>query len=124
MPDTFDSPRDPTEPIHPRPPLPLKMVVWALFGAVVIGWLRFAGAILNRALILEFIRPVLRVYLILAGLLWGLAGLPALWGAVRRAAWAPCAIWITAVVYPASYWFERLVLWVHPEARATRGKRN
>jgi hypothetical protein len=121
MTDDLEKPRDPTEPIHSRKPFPLKLVLWSLSGAVVMGWLRFTGAILNKALILEFIPPALRLYLILAGLLWGLAGLPALWGAIRRAAWAPRTIWITAAFYPASYWFERLVLWVNPEAQSNHG---
>ncbi len=113
--------RDPTEPIRPRQPWPLKMVLLGILVAVSIGWLRFAGAIQNRSLILEFVSPAQCLYLTLSGLLWGLAGLPALWGAIRRTYWAPPVIWVTAVFYPVSYWFERLVLWVNPEAQANHG---
>lgn len=113
--------RDPTKPLKPRLPLALKILFWGLLIWVGTGWLRFAGAIHQRPLILEFLSPAMSGYLILSGLLRGLVGLPGLWGLLRRAVWAPRLIWAAAAFYPAATWFERIVLWKSPLSRANDG---
>ncbi len=111
------TPGDPPEPIPPPPPLPLKALYWGIFAGIILGWVRFYSALANQALIAERLKPSYTWYLWISGLIWGLAGLPALWGRIRRASWSPLVIWMTAVFYPISYWFERLILWTNPNAR-------
>lgn len=104
-------PRDPTQPVRRRRPLALHLVFWLLILWIVLGWLRFAQALQNRDLILSLASPGTYAYLLGAGALWGLMGLPVLWGLTFRTAWARTAVGIAAVLYPAAYWFERLALW-------------
>jgi hypothetical protein len=103
--------RDPTLPVHPRRPIPLTIVFWVLILWTILGWLRFSRAILDRELIVTYLSPGMFCYFTSAGLVWGLAGLPALFGLTFRATWTPVVIAIDAVLFPAIYWLERLLLW-------------
>lgn len=109
--------RDPTQPIQPRRPLPLRIIAWVFILWVILGWLRFAGRLISADLVTALLPSGLPTYLLAAGLLWGVMGLPVLWGLLRRAHWAIPLTRITAIIYPASYWFERLFLWRDPNAR-------
>ncbi len=108
---------DPTRPIRPRRPFLLSLLFWMHVFWAVLGWLRFAGALTERGLILERLTTGLHSYILLAGLISGLAALPALWGLLRSAPWTPRVITVTAVFYPAIYWFERLCLWADPSTQ-------
>ena len=108
--------RDRTQPIKPERPLPLKIMFWIFVLWIALGWARFVGAVSGRDLLVTLVSPGLHLYLVLAGLIWGVAGLPVLWGIIRRKPWTSVIIGITAILYPALYWFERLVLWEDTEA--------
>lgn len=110
-------PADPTQPLRARRPFLLNLLGWVFLFWSVLGWLRFVQALKTRLLILELLNPGHYWYLLMAGLIGGLAGLPALWGLMRGASWAPKIIGVTAVFYPALYWFERLFLWADPDAQ-------
>lgn len=104
-------PRDPTQLVHQRRPFPMRLVFWMLILWTALGWLRFSQALQNRALVQAYASPGVWVYMVGAGLAWGLIGLPALWGLMTRTSWARLIIAIDAVLYPALYWMERLFLW-------------
>jgi len=104
-------PRDPTKLFQPRRPFLLTLLFWVFMLWTVLGFLRFARAIMDRTLIMELFSPAMFWYLVVAGLIWGFAGLPVLWGLTLGAFWAPKLIWVMAFLFPALYWFERLVLW-------------
>lgn len=89
----------------------LSLLFWVLTLWSLLGWLRFTRAVLDRELILTLLSPGLFGYLMAAGLVWGIVPLPALWGLLTGAAWAPRWIWVAAVVPPVVYWFERSFLW-------------
>lgn len=112
-----DNHRDPTQPIQPRRPLPLHIIAWVFILWVILGWLRVAGRLISADLVTVLLPSGLSTYLLAAGLLWGVMGLPALWGLLRRSHWAILVTQVTALLYPASYWFERLFLWKDPNAR-------
>ena len=112
-----DSNRNPTEPIKPRQPIVLSIVFWVLVLWILLGWLRFARALIDRAMITELLPGWYFWYFVLAGLSWGLVGLPAIWGILRRASWTPGSIWIIGLFYPVHYWVERLFLWAPSEAK-------
>lgn len=84
---------------------------------VLLGWVRFERTLALRDVIISLLGPALFGYLLLAGLTWGLMGLPVLWGLLTRASWAPLALQSAAVLYPAIYWLERLLLWQDPYAQ-------
>ena len=102
---------------RPKRPFPLKliMVMFALW--TVLGWLRFGRAIAEAELLLDLLSPGLYGYLLLAGSAWGLLGLPILWGLFWRRGWAPLVLKVGAVLYPALYWFERLLFWQDTSAQ-------
>lgn len=104
-------PRDSTRLVHPRRPFALRLIFWMLLLWTVLGWLRFGKALQNRELILAYTSLGIFVYMIGEGLIWGLIGLPALWGLNFRSSWAHWVIGVDALLYPAIYWVERLFLW-------------
>lgn len=118
MADLSQQPRDPTEPTAPRRPILLTVLFWIFSLWIVLGWMRFAQTLINQQLILAVVSKWIYWYLLLAGLMWALIGLPVLWGLFRRANWTLRILWIAAIVYPGSYWFERLILWKDPSAQA------
>lgn len=101
---------------RPKRPLPLKLILWVLVLWTLLGWLRFGQALAERDLILSLLRPGLYVYLVVAGLIWGLLGPPVIWGLIRKAHWTPAALLVSAGAYPALYWLERLLFWQDPTA--------
>lgn len=102
---------DATQLVHPRRPLALRLIFWMLLLWIVLGWLRFAQTLQNRELVLAYTSPGVFAYLVGMGLVWGLAGLLALWGLNFRSRWARLVIGVDALLYPAFYWVERLFLW-------------
>jgi hypothetical protein len=108
---------DPTQPIRPRRPFILTLLFWVFVFWALMGWLRFARALMQQSLILEILSPELFGYVLLTGLISGLGTLIVLWGLVRGAHWTPRLIWIMAILNPAFYWFERLFLWADPTAQ-------
>ena len=103
---------------YPRQPFLLTIVILIFILWMVLGWLRFSEVLSQRALIDEFFSPGTFWYLVAAGLIWGLAGLPVLLGLVIRAGWTIKLVWIAGLLYPAVYWVERLFLWKDPGAQA------
>jgi hypothetical protein len=116
MADRTKNQRDPTQPVNPRRPFVLTIMLWVFILWTILGWLRVAGVLRDGHLIIMILPPGLYGYLLLAGLIWGLSGLPILWELVRGASWTPKLLWIASVIYPISYWFERLFLWRDPYA--------
>lgn len=110
--------RDLTRPVRRRRPLALHLIFWLLVLWTALGWLRFGQTLQNREWVLALTSTGIYVYLLGAGAAWGLIGLPALWGLTLRTAWARAAIAAAAVLYPAIYWFERLVLWQDQDSQA------
>jgi len=106
----------PSTPRRTKRPLPLKLILWIIVLWSLLGWLRFLRALGTRELIVSLVSPALYAYLLLAGLTWGLLGLPVLWGLLSRANWTLIVLQIAAVLYPALYWLERLLLWRDPNA--------
>lgn len=116
MTDSAEPGHHPTQPRRPKRPLPLKLILWVFVLWSLLGWLRFARALGERDLIVSLVGPTLYGYLLLAGLTWGLTGLPVLWGLLSRAYWTPIVMQVAAVLYPMLYWLERLLLWQDPNA--------
>lgn len=117
MPPASDAPRDSTQPLRPRRPLPLKLVFWTLILWAVLGWLRFVRAWADQELITTALSPRSFWAIAGSGLVWGLAGLPALWGLTFRSSWTRPVILIDAALYPVLYWAERLFLWQDQSAQ-------
>jgi len=108
--------RDKTQPLKGRRPFPLTVIMGVYLLWILLGWLRFTAALRGKDLIMDLVQQSLELYLIAAGLLWGLAGLPVICGMLTRADWTPVLIRITALIYPGIYWFERLFLWQDTDA--------
>ncbi len=100
-----------------RRPVELTFVFLIFLLWMMLGWLRFSGALTQRALIGTFFPSGTFWYLVVAGLIWGLIGLPVLWGLLFRSAWTIKLLWFAGLLYPALYWFERIFLWKDPGAQ-------
>lgn len=111
MPENNDQNRHPTDPIRPRRPIPLTLTLWIFILWTVLGWLRFFSAIHNADLIREFLPGWVYGYLLGAGLVWGLVGIPVIGGLLWGAAWSIKLLPIAALLYPLIYWVERLFIW-------------
>jgi len=85
------------------------ILLWTIF-----GWLRFAQVLTERTIILERLSAGLYWYLLLSGAIWGLTGLPLLWGLLTGAGWTRRLFWAASLFCPVSYWLERLILWQDP----------
>ncbi len=109
--------KDPTKRIRPRRPFVLRIIFWLFAFWALLGWLRFARALMDRSLILEILGTGYFYTLLFAGLISGLGALPVLWGLLRGARWTLTLIWVMAIFYPGIYWFERLALWADSNAR-------
>ena len=116
MPELQPTQHSPDRYRRPKRSLPLNLIglVFALW--TVLGWLRFVGALARRELIVSLVGPGIHAYLLLAGLAWGLLGLPVLWALTFRSHWAPLALQPAAALYPVLYWLERILLWRDPGA--------
>lgn len=110
--------RDPTEPITPRRPILLTLLLWVFILWTLLGWLRFYNALTRRMMIFEFLSGWIFWYLLAAGLIWGLVGIPVVWGLILGAGWTKKLIPIAAMIYPLVYWTERLLIWQPPEAQS------
>lgn len=104
-------PEKPDRSARYRRPFFLTLFLAVLVLWVILGWLRFAQTLIQQQIIMETLPGWVFLYLLVAGLTWGVAALPPLWGVLRRKNWAPKALFAAAVFYPASYWVERLFLW-------------
>ena len=111
MQENLPEPRPLTEPIRPRRPILLTLLLWVFVLWTALGWLRFFGAINNRILIIEFLPDWIYWYLLGAGLVWGLVGIPVIGGLLWGASWTRKYIPIAALLYPLIYWVERLFIW-------------
>jgi hypothetical protein len=99
-------------------PFPLKLIGSVFFLWSLLGWLRFGGALAERNLIITQIGALRHAYLLLAGLIWGLLGLPVLGALFVRAPWSPFMLIVASVLYPLFYWLERIFLWQDPNAHS------
>jgi hypothetical protein len=98
-------------PAHSKRPFPVKLLIWVFSFWSLLGWLRFIRTVMERELVFEVLSNGIFVYLIIAGLILGLASLPVIWGLLRGFTWVRTLTWIAAALFPALYWFERETLW-------------
>ncbi len=109
--------RDPTLPLRPRWPFPLKIIFWGLCLQTVLGWIRVFQSFAQSQLIQEMLSVNDQWYLISSGVIWGTAGLPTLWGILRHRPWTITAVWISSGLSWGIYWVERIFLWGHNTTR-------
>ncbi len=88
--------------IHPKRPFPVRLLIYAFAFWSLLGWLRFFRTIMERELVLEVLSGGLFVYLIVAGLFWGVTALPVIWGLMRRRRRTKPLTWVVAVLFPHS----------------------
>jgi hypothetical protein len=92
-------------------------------GVIILGalcLLRF-GLSLRYWAYLDALTTVSPWYLALSGFVWGLAGLPLVWGLLRGKAWAPALTRAMALTYAVYYWLDQVFLQDHPLTGAEGG---
>ena len=105
------------EPVSGRRPLIIIVMSLVFLLWTGLGWLRFVRVFADRALIQSILPPGLYWYLFFSGLMWGVIGLPVLWGLLRAAGWMYKILWVVVLFYPILYWIERLFFWQDPNAQ-------
>ena len=75
-----------------------------------LSWLQLTSA-LRGWTFLRGLSPALPVfYLVVSGLIWGLTGAVLVWGLFLGRPWAPRLMKISAPLYVAAYWLDRLLV--------------
>ena len=91
-------------------PLSVTLLTWVVLIITSLSWLRLVEVI-RRWDFLQSLTPAPPVlYLAIAGLIWGLLGAFLVWGLFLGRSWAPRLMQITAPVYAACYWLDRLLI--------------
>ncbi len=94
-------------------PFSVTLLMVLVLTLATLHWLRVVEVIRLWAFLsappTEFSTPQ-RVYFLLSGAIWGLAGLPMIWGLWRGDSWTPRIVRIATPLYAAYYWLDRLYL--------------
>ena len=90
-------------------PLSVTLLILGVLIMSAINLFGFAQAVLNWEFYKELL-PLSPLYLAMSGLIWGLAGLPLVWGLWFGHAWAPRSTLFFALAYTLYYWLDRLLL--------------
>ena len=103
----------------PKRPLSVTLLAWVVLIITAFSWLRLIEVI-RRWNFLQSITPSPPIlYLAITGLIWGLLGASLIWGLFLGRAWAPRLMQVSALVYAAYYWLDRLLV-ADPSAMASR----
>ena len=91
-------------------PLSATLLTWVVLILTSLGWLRLA-AVLGQWSFLASLSPAPPlVYLAISGLVWGVVGALLVWGLFLGRSWAPRFTQISAPLYAAFYWLDRLLI--------------
>ena len=91
-------------------PLSATLLTWVVLILTSLGWLRLA-AVLGQWSFLESLSPAPPlVYLAISGLVWGVVGALLVWGLFLGRSWAPRFTQVSAPLYAAFYWLDRLLI--------------
>ena len=101
---------------HHRPFL-VTFLSLIVLGLALLGWARLVQSIRDWAILAQRVGAWLPVYAAVGGCLWGLTGLPAVWGIWQRSLWVKRAVWTAALAYPGAYWVDLLFLASSPESK-------
>ena len=100
-------------------PLSATLLTWVVLILASLGWLRLA-AVVRQWSFLESLSPAPPlVYLAISGLVWGVVGAFLVWGLFLGRTWAPRLAQISAPLYAAFYWLDRLLI-ADPSAISSR----
>jgi hypothetical protein len=100
-------------------PISATILTWVVLILASLGWLRLA-AVMRQWPFLESLSPAPPlVYLAISGLVWGVVGAVLVWGLFLGRSWAPRLTQISAPLYAAFYWVDRLFI-ANPTAISSR----
>ena len=105
----------------PRPFI-VSLFVLGVMTLCVLNLVRF-GLALRYWEFLDKLTSVSPWYLALSGLVWGLAGIPLVWGLWRGKTWSPQLMRAMALTYTTYYWLDQIFLQDHPLTGAEGGAR-
>ena len=91
-------------------PFSATLLTWVVLILASLNWLQLAGALRGWNFLqgLSSAPPVF--YLAISGLIWGLLGAVLIWGLFLGRPWAPRLMKISAPLYVAAYWLDRLLV--------------
>jgi hypothetical protein len=95
--------------MKPRRPFSVTLIACSVLIVTIASWARLWLSI-SEWNFLAGLLPFSPAYLSLSGFLWGLVGLPLLWGLWRGKTWAPRFIRLALLVFSLYYWGDRVLL--------------
>ena len=91
-------------------PFSATLLTWVVLILASLGWLQLI-TVLRGWSFLQSLSPTPPLfYLAITGLIWGLLGTFLVWGLFLGRPWAPRLMQISAPIYAAAYWFDRLLI--------------
>jgi hypothetical protein len=103
-----------------RRPFSVTLLVIGVLSLTSLQLARFILALRQWSFIVAGPANISPLYLIVTGLVWGLAGLPLAWGLWRGREWAPKTLIGFGSIYTFYYWIERILLVREPAAYSNR----
>lgn len=88
-------------------PFSVTLLTLLVLTITILHWIRFFMA-LSWWDFLETLPRVSPLFLTLTGFIWGVAGLPLIWGLWLGLRWAPQATIMVSLLYSTYYWIDRI----------------
>lgn len=89
-------------------PFSVTLLLWMVLSLSAWGAIRLFAALRWWDVLYEFNASLSPLYLLITGVLWGVAGVALLWSIWSGKAWSRMAILISILLWLAEYWIERL----------------
>lgn len=104
----------------PRRLFSVTLIAWMVFIITIINFLRLGLTLYNWEFLTELLSPaatypLFPIYMAVSGLVWGVVGLPLIWGIWRGKMWAPRLLLATLLFYSIYYWLDRAFLPGYPQ---------
>lgn len=93
--------------VRRKRPFSVTLLTLLVLTITILHWIRFFMA-LSWWDFLETLPRVSPLFLTLTGFIWGVAGLPLIWGLWLGLRWAPQAAIMVSLLYSTYYWIDRI----------------
>jgi hypothetical protein len=94
-------------------PFSATLLTWVVLIIASLNWLRLITIIRQWTFLESLLTTLPLLYLAVTGLIWGLLGAILVWGLYLGLPWAPRLMRITAPIYAAIYWIDRVMIADH-----------
>ncbi len=101
-------------PRRARPSLSIRLAGVLFILIALAGFFRFGWYLVHWAQLWQWIGPFVLWYQVNISFAWGILGCWVAWACLAQMSWARMLVLMTAVVFSAAFWIDRLVLAAQP----------